>query len=138
MGSSDYYAEGCWNVICDRCGKKIKSSDAKKTYDGFYTCGKCWYPRHPQELFRGIKDDQSVPFSRPEHELDYSSGYAALYNGACFVYVPTITSTSTVTLTNAYPDGIVGTVTYTIVPSSGFTINSTSNKDMSSYSYTVT
>ena len=57
---------GDWNAICDRCGFKMHASKLKKTWDNFMVCGRCWYPRHPQEMLRGVKDDQTVPFSRPE------------------------------------------------------------------------
>jgi len=29
-------------------------------------CFKDWEPRHPQEFIRGVKDNPSVPISRPE------------------------------------------------------------------------
>ena len=60
------FKEGDWNAICDRCGFKMHASKLRKTWDNYMVCGRCWYPRHPQELLRGVKDDQSVPFSRPE------------------------------------------------------------------------
>lgn len=138
MGRADYYAEGQWNVWCDRCGRKMKSSEVKKTHDGYYTCDRCWYPRHPQELNQGKKDDQSVPFTTQQPSVIFTSGYAQLTNGSVFVYVPTIKVTSIVSLTNALPDGIVGTATYTITVGEGFNLTSTSAGDMSSYSYIVT
>ena len=60
------FKAGDWNAICDRCGFKMHASKLKKTWDNFMVCGRCWYPRHPQEMLRGVKDDQTVPFSRPE------------------------------------------------------------------------
>lgn len=83
MGSSDYFADGQWDIICDRCGQKIKSSEAKKTYDGYYTCQRCWYPRHPQEFNQGVKDDQSVPFTRPGQasiSILYDSNYNIIFD----------------------------------------------------------
>jgi hypothetical protein len=138
MGRADYFAEGQWNVHCDRCGRKMKSGEVKKTYDGYYTCDRCWYPRHPQEFNRGMKDDQSVPFVTQEPSTIFLSGYAQLANGSCIVSVPSILSTSTVVLTNSIHEGIIGTVSYVITAGSGFTMTSTSNMDMSSYSYSVT
>ena len=60
------FREGDWVAICDRCGSKMHASKLRKTWDNFMVCGRCWYPRHPQELQRAVKDDQTVPWSRPE------------------------------------------------------------------------
>lgn len=65
MGQSDYYADGQYNVICDLCSKKIKSNDARKTWDNFYVCAHHKEVRNPQDFIRGVMDNQSVPFSRP-------------------------------------------------------------------------
>jgi hypothetical protein len=67
MGDSTYYADGQWNVTCDLCAKKIKSSHAVKTWDNFYVCRHHKEVRNPQDYLRGVKDNQSVPFSRPEN-----------------------------------------------------------------------
>jgi hypothetical protein len=66
MGKADYYKSGDYNAICDYCGFKYKFSKLKKTWDGFYSCSKCWEPRHPQDFVKGVLDNQSVPVSRPE------------------------------------------------------------------------
>jgi len=60
------YKHGDWNAICDRCGFKYKASELKKTWDGLWVCKKDWEPRHPQDKIRGIPDDPSVPFTRPD------------------------------------------------------------------------
>ena len=65
MSKNSYFLAGQWNVSCDRCGLKIKSSVARKTWDGFYVCPEHWEPRQPLDFLRGIKDTQSVPYSRP-------------------------------------------------------------------------
>lgn len=74
---------GNWNVICDQCGVKRKSDDVTKRWDGLIVCrpdvrAGCFETRHPQDFVRAIKDDQSVPFTRPEPEdqfvtVDYIS-----------------------------------------------------------------
>ncbi len=138
MGRADYYADGDYNIWCDRCGAKMKASEAKKTYDGYHVHEKCWYPRHPQELNKGMKDNQSVPFITSQPATVFTSGYVQLCNGSAFVSVTTILSTSTVTLTNNIPDGIIGTVSFVITAGSGFQITSTSSDDMSQYSWSVT
>lgn len=57
---------GSWNAICDRCGFKYKSFQLRKEWTGLMVCKNCWEPRHPQDLIKIPKDDQSVPWSRPE------------------------------------------------------------------------
>lgn len=66
MGRADYYQGGNYNAICDSCGKKFKFSDLKKRWDGIWVCHQDWEIRHPQDFLKGIKDNQSVPVSRPE------------------------------------------------------------------------
>lgn len=58
---------GKWNVICDRCGFKFKSDEVMQEWTGLIVCRKkCFETRHPQDFVRPVKDDQSVPFTRPE------------------------------------------------------------------------
>ena len=71
MGDSTYILEGDWNVACDLCGKKVKAAFTMKTWDGFYVCKHHKEERNPQDYLRGIKDNQSVPFSRPEPPLNF-------------------------------------------------------------------
>lgn len=64
MSANSYYAPGQWSVICDQCGRKLKSSQVRKTWDGFYNCDRCWEPRNPLDFVRGVKDNIAVPFTR--------------------------------------------------------------------------
>ena len=57
---------GSWNVICDYCGFKFKAEDVKEDWRGLYACRKDWSPRNAQDFVRGVPDDQSTAFSRPE------------------------------------------------------------------------
>lgn len=68
MGHADYYRSGTWNGICDRCGSKFKFSDLKLEWDGLYVCtaNGCWEARQPQDYVKGVRDDMSVPVSRPQ------------------------------------------------------------------------
>lgn len=66
MGKADYWKPHDFNAICDRCGKKFKGSELKKTWDGLMVCDSDWEPRHPQDFVRGVKDDMSTPYSRSE------------------------------------------------------------------------
>ena len=68
MGHADYYKSGTWNGICDRCGSKFKFSDLKLEWDGLYVCtaNGCFENRQPQDYVKGVRDDMSVPVSRPD------------------------------------------------------------------------
>jgi hypothetical protein len=64
MGAN-YYLPGAHNVICDRTGFKIKSTQARKEWTGRVVRVESWEPRHPQDFLRSFQDDQSVPDPRP-------------------------------------------------------------------------
>jgi len=66
MPSKPSYVSGQWNFTCDLCGKLEKSGKAMKTWDGRYVCSRHREVRNPQDFVRGVKDDQTVPWSRPE------------------------------------------------------------------------
>lgn len=66
MGRSDYYADGQYNVYCDLCGRKAKSSEVEKTWDNHYVCRHHKEVRNPQDFIRGIRDNQTVPFVRAQ------------------------------------------------------------------------
>lgn len=73
MGHSDNLKLGDWNALCDRCGFKFKASELKEEWTGWMVCKECWEPRHPQDFIRGIPDDSSVPWSRPDSNADTSA-----------------------------------------------------------------
>lgn len=68
MAEADFYANGQWNFFCDLCGRKEKSGRAMLTWNGLRVCKHHKEIRNPQDFLRGVKDDQSVPWSRPEKE----------------------------------------------------------------------
>jgi hypothetical protein len=78
MGKADYYADGQWNFYCDLCGAKTKSGDAMKTWNGLYVCRHHKEVRNPQDYLRGVKDNQSTPWSRPEKVPETFVGYCTL------------------------------------------------------------
>ena len=61
-----HYVPGDYNVICDRCGAKVKASQTAKEWNGLRVCRRHWEPRHPQDFVRGRADRQAVPDARPE------------------------------------------------------------------------
>ena len=68
---------GDWNAICDRCGFKYKASELRKTWDNLMVCKKDWEPRQPQDFVRGRKDQQTVPWARPEPEYVFVDNVSA-------------------------------------------------------------
>lgn len=64
--NNNYYKSGCWNVICDVCGFKLKSDVIKKRWDGLMVCPDDWEPDHPQKFLRVRSDPAPVPFVRKE------------------------------------------------------------------------
>ena len=85
MGSRDYLKLGDWNAICDLCGFKYKASELRKRWDGFMVCQKDWEPRPPQEYIKGIKEDFSVPFSRPMVTDRSTTGYVQALAGTTYI-----------------------------------------------------
>ena len=68
MGRADTYQPGAWNFICDRCGRKFKSTEGRKTWDGLWVCRKDWEPRQPQDFVLAVADKMSTPWARPPGE----------------------------------------------------------------------
>lgn len=65
--SGNYYRAGDWRVICDDCGSKRFASDTAKKWNGMIVCrDTCFEIRNPQDFVRGVADNQTVPFTRPE------------------------------------------------------------------------
>jgi hypothetical protein len=90
MADNTFYADGQWNVTCDLCGKKVKSSGVMKTWDNQYVCRHHKEERNPQDFLRGIRDNQSVPFSRPVPPLQFvtSSWQLLQLNGGGLLQQP--------------------------------------------------
>jgi hypothetical protein len=52
---------------CMRCGFIKGHSKMRREWTGLLVCeDTCWDPRHPQMTLRGVPDDQTVPWKRPE------------------------------------------------------------------------
>jgi len=69
--AKNYYLSGQWNVTCDVCSKKIKSSEARNRWDGLVTCPDCWEQRHPLDFIKARTDKITVPFQRPIPTLEF-------------------------------------------------------------------
>jgi hypothetical protein len=57
---------GDWKVISDLTGFTIRASQAAERWDGMIGERNKVEERHPMDFLRGVKEDQRVPFSRPE------------------------------------------------------------------------
>jgi len=69
-GKRDYFKIGAWNARCDVCGQKRKNFEVMQRWDGLMCCKPsivpgCWEIRQPQDFVRGVKENMSVPWSRP-------------------------------------------------------------------------
>jgi len=61
------YVPGDHWVICDRCGKDVRSSVAMKTWDNLVVCPADWEPRHRQDFVRSKQEETSAKgLVRPE------------------------------------------------------------------------
>ena len=56
MDDREYYVPGLWNIYCQSCGRKYKSNEIRKRWDGLYVCDEDWEPRHPQDFVRGVPE----------------------------------------------------------------------------------
>lgn len=57
---------GDWNVVCDLSGFECKASETRLRWDGLRVLARFWEERQPQDFVRGVRDDPSVPWTRPE------------------------------------------------------------------------
>lgn len=65
-GKADYYAPGEYNVACFQCGRKFKSSQMFKHWQGYLVCRDHWEPRHPQDYVKSTPDQMGVPNAQPQ------------------------------------------------------------------------
>lgn len=71
----NHFKSGEWNLICDSCAKKIKSSIAKQRWDGFIVCPDCYEQRHPQDFVKAKIDKIIVPYIRPPNDIFITVAY---------------------------------------------------------------
>ena len=60
------YIPGDFWRICDRCGKRFRQSETRKTWDGLWVCKKDFETRQPQDFVKGKADKQAVREPRPQ------------------------------------------------------------------------
>lgn len=64
----NYLVLGEWNVVCQRCGFKYKSSMLRREWTGLMVCETCWEPKHPQLMIKVPEEKISPPWKSPEPE----------------------------------------------------------------------
>lgn len=96
MGKADTYRHGDWNVICDTCGFKFKSSQCQMTWDGYFVCDKCYEPRHPQDFVYSKHDRLRVPTSRPDDDIKRNTSTigTTAARGATTIHISSIAYTT--------------------------------------------
>lgn len=62
------YKPGQWNVHCDVCGFKFKSSEIKKRWDGLMVCHKDYELDHPQKFLRVPQEKITVDYVRKQSD----------------------------------------------------------------------
>jgi len=78
-----------YRALCDRCGSKYYNWQLRDEWTGLMVChgpstNDCWEPRHPQDFLRPVKENNKLPWTRPEPDdvfivgcsISSSSGYA--------------------------------------------------------------
>lgn len=55
-----------YNVICGLSGFKCKASETVLRWDGLRVLRRFSEERQPQDFVRGVKDNSTVPWARPE------------------------------------------------------------------------
>lgn len=81
MGQADYLKLGDFNALCDVCGFKYKGSQLKARWDGLMVCPDDWEMRHSQDFIKGRKEQQSIPFARPDTEAFITVDYISSSTG---------------------------------------------------------
>lgn len=60
------YRDGSFYRVDDRTGFTRRAEDTKEEWDGLIVAKDVWEPRQPQDLVKGIIDDQTVPDPRSQ------------------------------------------------------------------------
>lgn len=73
MSNADHLELGAWNATCDACGRKYKSTQLRKRWDGFMVCEREWETRHPQDFVRArpSPDPAPLPWTRTQPEPNF-------------------------------------------------------------------
>lgn len=64
---TNYYKPGTWNVICMLCGRKFKSDQVRKRWDGLIVCESDYETRNILDFTRVMPEMGAVPWAAPEN-----------------------------------------------------------------------
>ena len=91
-GRADYWKPGSWNAYCSMCGRKRKSDEMVRNWQGLYRCPEHDEPRQPQDFARGIPDQMGVPWAQQPApnfvftcSIEGSSAVPGLAEAGCMV-----------------------------------------------------
>jgi hypothetical protein len=59
---------GQWNVVCDRTGFRLPNTMMQFEWNGLLVYDRVWEERQPQDYLKGIPDNMSVPYGRPNQD----------------------------------------------------------------------
>lgn len=65
MGRKLHYKAGSFYRTDDRTGFPQRAEDTRREWNGLIVDERVWEGRQPQDLVRGVKDQQNVPEARP-------------------------------------------------------------------------
>lgn len=65
MGRKLHYRSGSFYRIDDRTGFAERAEATREEWTGLIVAERVWEARQPQDLVKGVPDDQSVPDARP-------------------------------------------------------------------------
>lgn len=65
MGRDLHFRGGSFYRKDDRTGFPTRAEQTRKEWNGLIVSERVWEPRQPQDLVRGVKDQQNVPEARP-------------------------------------------------------------------------
>ena len=69
----NYFKSGSWNICCDVCNRKVKSTEIQQRWDGLMVCKDDFELDHPQKYIRVRADGMAVPDIRERGgEIDVS------------------------------------------------------------------
>lgn len=70
-------------AIDDWTGFKVNLSSLERAWDGHYSVDPD--KRNPQDYVRGVRDDPSLPFARPEAPDEFVAGPIVFQDGVTFI-----------------------------------------------------
>jgi hypothetical protein len=77
----EYYVPGLFNIYCMSCGRKYKSNEIRKRWDGLLVCEEDWEMRHPQDFVRGVQEKSNIlPFAFDTDGSEKITGVCTLWN----------------------------------------------------------